>query len=75
MRRNEYHHTGQQLKDDWNTFHESGKYQELVKYGFQRDSIFKIFEAGWWAGRVAQLNHRPIKDTIGPAHSELNIVL
>lgn len=75
--RNQQYSTGQQLKEDWITFQESGEFIKMSKYGFTRESILKIFESGWWAGRVAQLNHRPVKDTIGPAHSDhqLNIVL
>jgi hypothetical protein len=59
--RNQQFSTDQQLKEDWIKFHESGEFIRMTKHGFTRESIFKIFEAGWWAGRVAQLNHRPLK--------------
>lgn len=67
MRRNEYHHTGQQLKDDFAKFKQSPQFKTLEAWsdGSVPDKFINaLFTAGWWAGRVAQLNHRPIKQSV-----------
>lgn len=66
MRRNEYHHTGQQLKDDFEEYKKTAEYKKrfrelMFPIGVPEEVMMKIFTSGWWAGRVAQLNHRPIK--------------